>query len=76
MPAELVPPDQTGAGLDELLAKALRPVAVDIHVDPVTLDRVFTLHFEEHPPAHIVVGPCEVTAILKDLARVVTKSLN
>ena len=76
MSAEPVFPASAGDRLEELLAKALRPVAVEIRVDPVTLDRLFTLHFEDHPPAHIAVGACELAVILTNLSRAVTNALN
>lgn len=76
MSADTSLPAHAGERLEELLAKALRPVAVEIRVDHVTLDRLFVFHFEDHPPIHIVVGICELTGVLIDLARVVSNSLN
>lgn len=69
-------PANAGDGLDELLAKALRPVGVQVIVDPVTLDRLFILHFEDHGPIHIAIGPAELACILNDLSRAVASSLN
>lgn len=76
MTAEPLNPAEAGEGIEELLAKALRPLTVDVCVDPVTLDRVFTLHFEEHPPLHIAVGAAELTAILGNITKAVARSLN
>lgn len=76
MSADISLPASAGERIDELLAKALRPVAVEVRVDPVTLDRLFILHFEEHEPTHIVVGACDLAVILADLTAAITQSLN
>lgn len=76
MSAEPSLPVFAGDGLDELFAKAIRPVAVEVRVDPVTLDRLFTMHFEEHPPLHVAVGSVELAVILSDLTRVAASALN
>lgn len=75
MSAELATP-ASGDGLAELIAKARRPVAVDVRVDPVTLDRLFTLHFEDHPPIHVAVGALDLTAILADMHKVAASAMN
>lgn len=76
MPARPLNLAEAGAGIEELVAKALRPLTVDVCVDPVTLDRLFTLHFEEHAPMHIVVGPAELITILASISKAVARSLN
>ncbi len=76
MAAEPLDPAGAGEGMEELLAKALRPLSVDVRVDPVTLDRVFTLHFEERAPLHIAVGAADLTVILASISKVVARSLN
>jgi hypothetical protein len=76
MSAEPLYPAAAGEGIDELLAKALRPLTVDVCVDPVTLDRIFTLHFEERSPLYIAVPAQQLTAILSNLAEATARSLN
>ena len=76
MSADASSPATAGERIDELLAKACRPVAVEIRVDPVTLDRLFIFHFEECPPVHIAVGACELAVVLTSLAKAISKAMN
>lgn len=45
-------------------------------MDPETLDRVFTVHAEEHAPITLRVDPVQLETILANLVRVVARSLN
>lgn len=76
MSAEPLNPAQAGEGVDELLAKALRPLTVEVCVDPVTLDRLFTLHFEDHSPLYIAVRATDLSVILGDISKAIARSLN
>jgi len=76
MPAGPLDPAEAGEGIEELLAKALRPISVQVRVDPVTMDRLFELHFEDHAPLHIAVSAAHLTMILGDISKVVARSLH
>lgn len=74
MPAEALPP--IADGLAAAFTNALHPVSVEIFIDPVTLDRLFCLHFEDHEPISLRLSAIELPVILANLAATVTRSLN
>jgi len=54
----------------------LRVTSVEIAVDPHTLDRIFVVHAEDHEPMAFSIAPMDLTVILANLARTLSRSLN
>jgi hypothetical protein len=70
-----VEPSDTVPGA-ELLHAALTVLAVEIYVDPETLDRIFVIHSEEREPVVLRVSPVDLPGILAHLSARIAKSLN
>ncbi len=69
-------PLPTGSADDKLLAKAVVVTAVEVHVHPATLDRVFVVHSESREPITLLVPALAMPGILRDLAEAVTRAMN
>lgn len=65
-----------GAGLLAPATHAVRPAAIEITVDPITKDRIFRLHFENHAPFSFRVGAVDLAVALAQMAIAVAKSSN
>lgn len=74
MPAGELPPviDVSAA----MFTSALHPVAVDVVIDAVTLDRFFLISFEDHEPITLRVSVIELSVILGNLSQAATRALN
>ena len=69
-------PDWGAAFILGLCRDAERPAVIQIHVDPMTKDRVFLFQFEERAPVTIRVPFVELPGMLAELARAMARSIN
>jgi len=60
----------------DALPSGLRVTAVEIYVDPETLDRIFVVHSEEHEPVILCIAAVDLEGYLRQLASVIAKSMN
>lgn len=67
-------PDSGGPSMP--LNDIVTVTAVQITVDPLTLDRLFVVHSEERAPILLRVSPIELPGILRDLALAIARSLH
>lgn len=63
-------------GSDDPYADSVIVTGVDVHVDPLTLDRIFVVHSEATKPLTLRVPALDMPGILQSLADAVTRAMN
>jgi hypothetical protein len=68
--------DRGAAAMLDLMEDSPRPAAIEIFVEPFTLDRLFFIQFHDRPPLSVRISPADLRAALVDLAEKINREVN